>query len=265
MDYKDKTKVELKNHLISAHMLLKGINGFVEEVIPVNEREEISMYHASPAYGLTRFSVDENNSLGGFYRELMVDKHVQFTYYTIGFTGGHIGLVFDGKKSQVNLNIWNSNDGNASIFDKHPDAEVKEVSNGVCIYHPYMLKEGTKYKFFVRVRFVKINNTSHTVYSCYFGLAKTSFWKYIGTISRPGNHGIKHIGSSIENIGAYNGHLYTRSMLIGNNWIFDSHHKGHYCTDLITVVTDNTNTVIQKLITIWSDFKLVVAVAMLRN
>ena len=93
---------------------------------------------------------------------------------------------------------------------------------------------------------MKIAGIEQTVYYCYFGPKKSSGWRYVGAIAKPGKVDETILGSSIENIGNYNGHLYERKLATGNTWVFDINKNGMYINNMTYATKDPNNSLIAR-------------------
>jgi hypothetical protein len=228
----ESSKINLKS------LLPEGITHMVEEVVPKNEEERKIMYHAEPAYVFIHSPV-EMEEIGGIYREIKITKHEYYTYYTVGFSGGHIGFVLDGKKGYIKMELDASSDI-CSIIDKHPASIVSE--NGkVNVRYPHEFKTNTNYKLFIRTKLMTLVGQLHTVYYCYFEQANKKGWKLVGAIAKIGTHTLETVSSSIENVDCVNGHLYTRKLQIRNTWLFDKNRNGTLVQDVTFISKDPNN------------------------
>lgn len=230
-----------KENVKVSSLLPCGVTGMIEEIVPVDEFERKELYHAKPAFLLSQ-SPENIEEIGGIYRELKVMKHEQYTYYTVSFSGGHVGLVLDGKHGYIKMELESSPDI-CSVIDKHPNAVTTE--NGkVNVVLPYHFKEGTKYKIFIRTKHIALAKKIHTVYYCYFEHTKTKKWRFLGAIAKPGEHELKTVNTSIENIDSINGHLYTRKLRIGNTWVFDKDKHGKLISNMTFIAKDPSNSTV---------------------
>lgn len=219
-------------------LLPPGISYMIDEIVPTTDMEIKSMYHAEPALIIMQLS-DDTKDIAGIYRELKVIKHEHYTYYTIGFSGGHIGIVLDGKKGYINMEL-DASSNICSILDKHPKSCV--IKNGkVSIQFPYNFKENVKYKFFIKTKDMNLVGKQHTCYYCYFEQSNKKGWNLVGIIAKIGIHTLNTISSSIENIGCINGHLYTRKLQISNTWKFDKNRMGQFISDTSFIAKDPNN------------------------
>lgn len=241
----DSSDTKPPSNFILRNLLPRGINTMIDEIVPTTSDEIESMYVAQPSFLYCKFGdIIDINKIGGVYREMTVTKHVEYTYYTFNIPGGHIGLVLDGKNGYFNMEVLDSSSGKSCVTDKHPVAKDNKLSNSSTICYPYQLKQGIKYKLFIRARHIDVNDKPNTVYSCYFGIASKKQWIYIGTIDRPGKHYIKEVGSSIENREGINGHLYTRMLKVENTWVYDDNETGHFINNIRYIANDTSNSAI---------------------
>lgn len=237
----------LKERAQPRHILPKGIVKMIEEVVPHTDEEKTALYHAEPAFLFTQ-TPSSIGTVGGLYRELKVTKHAPYTYYALKFSSGHVGLVLDGDNGYIKLEIEQDGDSGqkCTVIDKHPSSGEDEDDDRVCINYTYKFKQGINYKLFIRIKYMKISGIEQTVYYCYFGPKKSSGWRFVGAIAKPGKVDETVLGSSIENIGNYNGHLYERKLATGNTWVFDTNKNGLYVNNMTYATKDPNNSLITR-------------------
>jgi hypothetical protein len=237
-DYVKAEPVKTLSKLDMSNLLPKGVKFMIEEVIPKNDEEREMMYHAKPAFLFTKAgeTIDE---IGGVYREMKVTKHVHFTLYTMSFPGVFVNMVYDDSNGYISFEVGKP-DEKCSLIDNNPKSSVK-AANKIQITCPYQFKEGVNYKIFIRTKTLMLSEKEHTVYYLYFGIAKNSKWNFVGAVARPGKHNADSLCSSIENVGNFNGHLYTRKLATGNTWVFDKNKKSTLINSMTFVNQDPNN------------------------
>lgn len=235
----------LVDHEHPRNLLPKGISKMIEEVVPHNEPEREALYHAEPAFLLT-LTPSTINEVGGLYREMRVTKHEPYSYYTLRFSGGHVGMVYDGDKGYLKLEVEQdpNSEQKCTVMDKNPNSGIEESDEKVVINFTHNFKPDVNYKIFIRIKYMQIAGVEQTVYYCYFARKKDSNWRYVGGIAKPGKIPETILGSSIENIGSVNGHLYERRLATGNTWIFDTNKYGLYVNEMTYVAKDPNNSII---------------------
>jgi hypothetical protein len=234
--------VNTSSKLDMGNLLPKGLKFMIDEIVPNNEEERETMYHAKPAFLFTK--ADETiDEIGGVYREMKVTKHVHFTLYTMSFPGVFANMVYDESNGYISFEIGKP-DEKCSLIDNNPKSSVT-ATNNIQITYPYQFKEGINYKVFIRTKTMMLYETEHTVYYLYFGIAKNSKWNFVGAVARPGKHNPNSVSSSIENVGTFNGHLYTRKLVTGNTWVFDKCKNSTLINSMTFVSQDPNNSYVQ--------------------
>jgi hypothetical protein len=168
-----------------------------------------------------------------YYREYEFKKLPSQTYATLAFVNGYIGLV-PGK--QFNFSIWHGNGRKCKVVKANPMTYQKEFThegNGIHTHFKHNIVADKRYALMLKLEHgQEEQGLKYTDYTAFFNVFdeynEPSQWVYIATIRKYGQHyhtgGIRikgkyysSIGGFLEQPGKANGHLYERSVLVGND------------------------------------------------
>lgn len=158
------------------------------------------------------------------YRELIVLKWHMHSYVT-AINGPSTYMGIDFAETKVVFSVWNSENGRKNqIVGTGIGVKTNEFDHeGSGSYFEYkgiQMALNTKYGFYITFEDDPITNS--TKYSGYFIDLGTAIptWKYIGSVIHYEIHVREsRIGGFLENYMTANGHLYSRSVAIGNGWL----------------------------------------------
>jgi len=175
--------------------------------------------------------------------------------------------------SGIGFNIWNFEDKEAEVINKAEDFiffKVKNEKSGIQGFMPLNIYEGHRYGLALKLDKKEIDGIQYTDYIAYainLGILTSHnyrvplyekelnyfrSWIYVATIRRPGCHYTSpdfnqtSIGGLVENIGSFNGHLFHRKVIFGNDFV----HNGKEwiaAKELIYVNKDPNNSVCRQV------------------
>ena len=180
--------------------------------------------HANHMVSNSIFDTAQISNPCHMYRELIVLKWHMHTYAT-AINGPSTYMGIDFAENKVVFSVWNAEDGSRNeIVGTGVGVKTNEFDHeGSGSYFEYkgiQLALNNKYGFYISYEDDLLANK--TKYSGYFidlsGSAPK--WTYIGSVLHHKVHVREsRIGGFLENYMTANGHLYTRSVAIGNGWL----------------------------------------------
>jgi hypothetical protein len=186
-------------------------------------------HHAAAAYSRSFFTLIRPQFM---YREFIPTQWRPNTFTTIAFNGGYVGIVV-GKTT--GMSIWNAPNGKPNIILETGEGVKTKTydheGSGTQFSLPYIVKEGQRYGYMMRLELQPVSSelpTGASDYSSWFidlsSPPETAEWKFIGKVRRfchctlgSSNNG-SSIGGFLENPSTSNGHLYVRKVAVGNGW-----------------------------------------------
>lgn len=169
------------------------------------------------------------------YKEMIVLKWHMHTYCT-AINGPSTYMGIDFSEGRIVFSVWNANKDNIdiqndiiSVGENVESNKFDHEGNGSYFtlrynkYNKVPLSLNHKYGFYIR--YDEQNN--NTIYSAYFinlGPVNLPYenpqWIFIGNVIHYNKYIIENrIGGFLENYMTANGHLYQRSVAIGNGWV----------------------------------------------
>ena len=179
------------------------------------------------------------------YREMIILKWHMHTYVT-AINGPSTYMGIDFAENKIVFSVWNAVNNNVEIKNKvimignnvKSNAFDHEGSGSYFEFKGIKLMMGNKYGFYIK--YDENETENKTLYSGYFiDLGPISLpymtptWIHIGTVEHYNIYNKEsRIGGFLENYMTANGHLYQRSVVIGNGWMSNdginwvaSHHE----------------------------------------
>ena len=164
------------------------------------------------------------------YRELIILKWHIHTYVT-AINGPSTYMGMDFAENKIVFSVWNANKNNVEIKNNiilvgenvKSNAFDHEGSGSYFEFKNVKLMIGNKYGFYIKYD----ESENKTQYSGYFidlGPSTQAYdnptWIHIGTVEHYDVYNKEsRIGGFLENYMTANGHLYQRSVAIGNGWL----------------------------------------------
>jgi len=172
----------------------------------------------------------------GVYRDFSIMQHAPYTNYTIAFNNGYFKVHMDNNPGII-FAISHCYDAESIIIANNSKALTQITDKGYGIMLPMKIKLKSRYKIFVKITHDICYGKQATYYNAFCGQQNKSYWHYMGTICKFGQHTIGQTTASLSNK-EHNGHLETRQFKYGNGWSFDNDGKP-YPVEKILCYSDN--------------------------